>query len=115
MDAAEALDRFFAVVRDEASSNSRFAARLVQAIGNTVVFRGSDAKHAVDPVQVAMQGQEEFRRTFLSFSPAELKAMAKEFNLATTDDLRGKTKTPQIVEVMWDGARSKLHDLGRRR
>jgi hypothetical protein len=112
IDARQALDRFFSVVREEATSNSRFAARLLDAVGFDVVFRGSEARYAVDPVQIAMKGQEAFRQTFLSFSPAELKAMVKEFNLATQADMKGKTRAPQIVEIMWEGASAKIKDRG---
>jgi len=112
IDAGRALDQFFAVVRDEARSNPKFASRLVEALGCTVVFRGDDAKHSVDPVQVAMRGPDEFRKTFLSFSAKDLKDLVKEFDLATAGDLKGKNKPPQIVEVMWAGAQSKLHDRG---
>jgi hypothetical protein len=38
IDASMALDKFFAIVRDEATRNSRFAARLVDALGYNVVF-----------------------------------------------------------------------------
>ena len=110
IDASQALDKFFAIVRDEATRNSRFAARLVDALGYNVVFRGNEAKYAVDPVQVALKGVEVFRQTFLSFSAAELKAMVKDFNLGTQADLRGKTRVPQIVDVMWQGAIAKVKD-----
>ncbi len=59
-----------------------------------------------------MQGQEVFRDTFLTFKPAALKAMVKDFHLATAADLKGKTKAPQIVDIMWEGALAKIHDRG---
>ncbi len=40
IDAATALDQFFALVREEALSNPRFAARLVEAVGYNVLFTG---------------------------------------------------------------------------
>ncbi len=115
IEATAALDRFFAVVRQEASDNPKFAAALLEALGATVVFRGTGAVVAVDPVQVAIEGQEEFRKTFLSFSAADLKKLVKEYNLATPSDLTGKTRPPQIVDVMWVGAEAKIHDRGLRR
>jgi hypothetical protein len=107
-DAAQVLDRFFAVVRQEAADNPKFASRLLDALGVEVVFRGEAAAASVDPVQVALRGQEEFRKTFLTFPAKTLKAISKDFNLATPADLKGKTKPPQIVEVMWSGAQSKI-------
>lgn len=112
IDAGRALDRFFAIVREEAAGNPRLAARLAEALGYQVVFRGGEAAPAVDPVLVAMHGQEEFRKTFLTFKPAELKKFVTDFNLGTAADLKGKTKAPQIVEVMWEGVQAKIRDRG---
>ena len=112
IDAAAALDRLFSVVRQEAQDNPKFAARLLAALDVQVLFRGAEAADSVDPLQVALQGPDEFRKTFLSFTPAQLKTMIKEFNLATPADLRGKSKGPQLVEVMWAGALSKIRDRG---
>lgn len=112
LDVGEALDRFFSVVRQEASDNPKFAARLLEALGVQVMFRGDATAPAIDPVQVAMQGQEEFRKTFLTFSAKDLKGMVKEFNLGTADDLKGKGRPAQIVDVMWAGAQAKMRDRG---
>lgn len=112
MDPIEALDRFFAVVRQEASDNPSFAARLLGALGANVVFRGEAAVNSVDPLLVALKGHDEFRTTFLSFSVKDLKAIVKDFGLATTADMKGKTKAPQIVDQMWIGASAKLRDRG---
>ncbi len=112
IDPAKALDRFFSIVREEAISNPRFGTRLIEAVGYTVVFRGSESLPALDPVLVATKGQEEFRNTFLSFKAAELKKIIKDFNLATTADLAGKSKPSQLVDVMWIGASAKIRDRG---
>lgn len=108
----EALERFFAVVRQEAVDNPSFAARLLDALGARVVFRGDAAASGVDPLQVALQGYDEFRATFLSFPVKDLKAFAKDFGLATTADMKGKSKAPQIVDVLWAGASAKIKDRG---
>lgn len=112
LDPATALDRFFSIVREEALANPRFAARLSEAVGYNVLFRGSENLPAIDPVRVALKGQDEFRQTFLSFKAAELKKLIKDFNLATASDLAGKTKPTQLVEVMWLGASAKIRDRG---
>ena len=108
----EALERFFAVVRQEAVDNPSFAARLLDTLGAEVVFRGDAAASSVDPLQVALKGYDEFRATFLSFSPKDLKAFVKDFGLATPADMKGKSKAPQIVDVMWAGASAKIKDRG---
>ncbi len=112
LDAVEVVDRFLGVVRQEVSDNPQFAARLLQALGVAVMFRGEAAVIAVDPVQVALQGQDEFRKTFLSFSAKQLKDFVKDFNLGTPADMKGKSKPAQIVDVMWSGAQAKIKDRG---
>ena len=111
LDPIEALDKFLAVIRQQASDDPKFASRLLNALGSRVVFRGQAAS-VVDPLQVAMMGQEEFRKTFLSFAPKSLKDFVKDFNLGTAADMKGKTKAPQIVDLMWEGAQAKLRDRG---
>lgn len=108
----EALERFFAVVRQEAVDNPNFAARLMGALGAKVVFRGDAASSSVDPLQVALAGYAEFRATFLSFPVKDLKTIVKEFGLATPADMKGKSKAPQIVDAMWAGASAKIKDRG---
>lgn len=111
IDPGKALERFFDIVREEASHNPRLAARLTEALGYTVIFRGTEAKNAVDPIQVALAGEEEFRRTFLTFSDKDLKAIITSFNLATKADL-AKRKGPQLVDLMWAGAKAQIKDRG---
>lgn len=108
----EALERFFAVIRQEATDNPSFAARLLGALGVSVVFRGEAATASVDPLQVALQGYDEFRATFLTFPVKDLKAFVKDFGLATPADMKGKSKAHQIVELMWSGASTKIRDRG---
>lgn len=112
IDAGRALDQFFAIVREEALGNPRFAAKLADALGYQVMFRGSEALPAVDPVLVAMQGQEAFRATFLTFKAADLKKLITEFGLGTAADLKAAKKAPQMVDLMWEGAKAKIRDRG---
>lgn len=112
IDAPAALDRFFAVVRQEARDNPKFASSLLDALGVEVVFRGEEARMAIDPLLVAIKGQQQFRETFLSFSVADLKKIIKDFGLASQAELRGKSKVPQLVDLMWEGAQAKVHDRG---
>jgi len=106
-----ALDRFFSVVREEAAANPTFARRLHDALGSTVKFQGSDATAAVDPVLMVRMGVVAFRESFLTFKPAELKKIMKDFGLAVPADFKGKTKTPVLVEMMWERASRKYADL----
>ncbi len=110
-EADEALDRMFAIIREEAAADPRFARRLLDALNVTVIFRGEAAVKSVDPVLVAAKGYEHFSETFHTFKPAQLKTMLKDYGLATAQDMKGKTKTPQLVELMWRGALAKLEDI----
>ena len=111
LEPVSALDGFFSVVREEAAANPTFARRLHDALGSTVLFQGGDATAAVDPVLMVGQGVEAFRESFLTFKPAELKKIMKDFGLAVPADFKGKTKTPQLVELMWERASLKYADL----
>jgi|RhiMetdeSRZDD1v2_1073273.scaffolds.fasta_scaffold2801737_1 hypothetical protein len=110
IDAAEALDTLFQIVREEALSNSKFARRLLDAVGYTVEFRGEEALAALDPVLVAMRGPEEFRRTFLSMPAKDLKKIGKDFNLIESHETAKKT-VPQLVDLLWERASERMRDL----
>jgi hypothetical protein len=108
------LDRLFSNIREEATADPKFARRLLEALNVTVIFRGDQAASSVDPVIVASNGYEHFSETFHTFKPAQLKKMLKDYGLATAQDMKGKTKTPQLVELMWRGAQAKLQDIAPR-
>ena len=110
IDAAEALDTLFQIVRQEALSNPKFARRLLEAVGYTVEFRGDAALAAVDPTLVAERGLDEFRRTFLSMPAKALKKIGKDFSLIETQETAGKT-LPQLVELLWERASERRRDL----
>lgn len=112
IDVGRALDKFFAIVRQEATGNPRFAKELAEALGYEVVFRGTEALPAVDPVLVAKQGEEAFRATFLTFKVADLKKLIKSFGLGTDADLKTAKTAPALVDVMWAGVKSKIRDRG---
>ncbi len=109
---SEALDRLFTVVREEAATNPVFARRLLDAVGTPVLFQGTEAAPAVDPVIAAQRhDQAAFREMFSTFSEADLKKMLTTFGLATAEDIKGvKTKPKKMgfVELLWTGARSQL-------
>jgi hypothetical protein len=109
---AEALDRLFEVIRDEALSNPNFARRMLTAVGCQVVFTGGDAASSADPILVAAGGNfTAFHETFMSFSEKDLKTFITNFGLATAEDvktIKGKNKKPGFVQLMWDGAQRKI-------
>lgn len=109
---AEALERIFEVIREEAASNPTFARRMLDAAGVTVVFSGPEASKAADPILLAARGDyAAFRESFLSFAEKDLKAMIKGFGLATDEQVKSvksKPKQSGLVELMWEGASRKL-------
>lgn len=110
----EALDRLFAVIRQEAAANPAFARRMLEAVGVTVVFSGPEATVASDPILVAARDDyAAFRESFLGFTEKDLKALIRGHGLATEEQVKGVTSKPRqagLVELMWDGARRKLRD-----
>jgi hypothetical protein len=111
---AEALDRLFEVIREEAMANPTFARRMLDATGVTVLFTGPEAAKVADPIIAAARGNyADFRESFLSFTEKDLKALIKGFALATDEQVKGvKTKPKQsgLVDLMWDGANRKLEE-----
>lgn len=114
LDPSEALDRIFDVIREEAAASPAFARRLLDAAGVTVVFSGPEAAISADPVLAAARGDyAAFRANFLSLPEKELRALIKSFALATEEQVKavkGKPKRPELVDLMWDGAKRKLQD-----
>ena len=105
---AEALERIFRVIREEAVSNPTFARRLLDAAGVTVTFTGSDAVAAADPILVAARNKyDAFREVFLTFQESALKKMVTTYGLGTAEDVRRITTRPKkfgYIDLMWDGA-----------
>ena len=120
IDPAEALDRFFSIVREEAFSNPKFGRRLVEAVGFNVVYRGDAATQVIDPVMVAMQGREEFCRTFGSFSEKDIRKIGEAHGLlqkptgsgkAAKGSKQPKVPVPDLIAIMWDRAKQRVDDL----
>lgn len=115
---AEALERIFEVIRQEAAANPTFSRRMLEAVGVSVKFTGPDAKLAADPVLVAARHEyDEFREMFQSFADADLRKMLKNFGLATDEQIKGvKTKPKKVgfIDLLWDGARRKIAERSAR-
>jgi len=111
LSATEALDRMFAVIREEASKNPVFARRLLDAAGVTVAFQGKEAIAALDPVVLAQRtDQIAFRESLMALPEADLKNMLTNFGLATKEEIKRVSTRPKkigYVELIWQGARLK--------
>ena len=109
---AEALERIFEVIRQEAAANPTFARRMLDAAGVSVSFTGSEATIAADPILAAARNEyDTFNEMFQTFAEADLKKLIKNFGLATEEQVKGvKTKPKKIglIDLLWDGSRRKL-------
>lgn len=110
----EALNQLFEVIRDEALGNPSFARRMLSAVGYQVVYTGTEAAGAVDPILVAAAHEyPAFREMFSTFSEKDLKAIMASFALATAEDVKsvkakGRAKKIAFIDLMWDGAQRKI-------
>ncbi len=90
LSASEYLDRAFDVIRDEARANPAFASRLVKALGGEVMFPRAQKKHILNPLSVAaVETEAAMRALFSDLSATELKALLRQYNLASAVDIRG--------------------------
>ena len=108
--ALEALDGFFRTVRSQAESDPAFAAALVRSLGIPIkldIGAGSldKAMPYLDPIVVAGQGFDEFRRVFRPLTDANLRKLIVAFNIAPKDKVGAKgPKGEALIQLMWEGA-----------
>lgn len=109
-DALEALDRFLEELRREFRFNPEFAHRVVKALGAEVTFEGKLAAKLINPRElVSTKSEEAARLTLSSLTLTDLKTIAKTNNLATSIDIKGKTKE-DLVEMIYSRARAKSEE-----
>ena len=117
LDPAEALDKFFNVVREEALANPLFGRRLAEAVGFEVIYQGETALQVMDPVSVAMRGREKFFSIFSTFSEKDIRKIgeAKGLLQKSTKKAKGtkeqKIEHSQLVALLWDRSKERLDDL----
>lgn len=108
--ALEALDDFFRTVRAQAETDPGFAAALVHSLNIPIRFEveasGVDkALPYLDPIVIAGQGLDEFRRVFRPLSDANLRKLIIAFNIAPKDKVPAKgPKGEALVQLLWEGA-----------
>lgn len=108
--ALEALDRVLEELRREFAANPEFAARVVRAIGAQVTFDAKDAAKLMNPIELAASKPEaDAKAEMASLPAAELKKVAKSFNLATGPDLKGKT-SQQLADLLYRRAHLKISE-----
>ena len=105
---AEYIDRFFDELRQEVRSNPELAARLVKALGGSVVFDDDAKADIANPYVLAAGGDKaRFLSVFGSMKPAQVKQVLRTHNLATRVDMAGKT-VGQLLDLMYERAHAKV-------
>ena len=110
IDPATALRNLFEIISEEASVNPKFARRLLDATGHVVQFRADESIAAIDPILVAAQGHDEFRKTFISMSVADVKKIGKSSGLVTSS-VELRFPKGQLVDLLWNRATERRNDL----
>jgi hypothetical protein len=107
---ADYLDRFFDELRNEVRTNPKFAARLVKALGGTVVFEDEAKADIANPYALAAEGSKtRFYSVFGSMKPTQVKKVLRENNLATGVDMANKS-VAQLIDMMFERASSKVKE-----
>lgn len=109
-DALEALDRFLEELRREFRFNPEFAHRVVKALGAEVTFEGKLAAKLINPRElVSTKTEDGARATLSALSLTDLKNIAKSNNLATSIDVKGKSKE-ELVDMVYTRAVAKSEE-----
>lgn len=108
-----AINEFLRAVKDAAAENPTFRARLVDALGFTVLYEGEEQFAGADPAtQAARWSKDAFLRIWSGAKVAEVKAVLKDHQLATPDDMRGLKKA-QLTELLYRRALSQAEETGK--
>ncbi|MEZ5936991.1 MAG: hypothetical protein R3C52_02075 [Hyphomonadaceae bacterium] len=108
--AVEYLDRFFDELREEVRANPRLAARLVKALGGSVVFEDEAKAEVSNPYVVAASGSKpKFYSVFAGLKPGQLRQVLRDNNLATRIDMAGKSSA-QLLDMLYERASSKVNE-----
>ena len=109
-DVLEALDRFLEELRREFRANPEFAHRVVKSLGAEVMFEGKLAAKLLNPRELVSNKPEEIAKGTLSaLTATELKSLAKNNNIATSVDVKGKSKE-ELVEMIYARALAKAQE-----
>lgn len=111
-----AIAAFVQVIKDAAAELPEFRSRLVEALGLTVIYEGSEQYQGANPATHAARWSEDaFSRIWGSASPAELKAVLKERGLASPDDIKDtKGKKPALLGLLYSRALAQAEETGKR-
>lgn len=99
-----AIDGFLRAVKDAAAEMPEFRARLIEALGFTVLYEGEEQFEGADPVrQAGLWSHDAFARIWSKATLKQIKDALKARQLATPEDMKGKKK-PQLIGMLYDRA-----------
>lgn len=108
--ALDALEAFWRVVRQHTEQNPDFALELVKElkIPIRIEIDTTDLKTGMaflDPIHIAGQGYDEFRRVFRPMSDANMRKIIVNFGIAPKERVSSKgPKGEELFKLLWDGA-----------
>lgn len=108
-----AINGFLQAVKDAAAESPEFRARLVGALGFTVLYEGEEQFAGANPAaQAARWSEDAFTRIWSGARVAELKSVMKDRELATNDDMRGMRKA-DLIGLLYRRALAQAEETGR--
>tara|TARA_X000001316_G_C911855_1_gene26992 strand:+ start:487 stop:843 length:357 start_codon:yes stop_codon:yes gene_type:complete len=107
-----AIDEFLRAIKDAAAESPSFRARLVDALGYTVLYEGAEQFEGANPVRQANQWSEDaFCRIWSGAKVGDIKKVLKDYELATNDDMKGLKKA-ELIALLYERASSQAVETG---
>ena len=108
-----ALSAFLEAVKDAAAEDPAFKARLIDALGFTVLYEGEEQFEGANPVSQAQRwSPDAFKRIWNGARVPQIKEALKSHELATNSDMKGLKKA-ELIELMYRRAEQKAQNDGR--
>ena len=107
-----ALKNFLNAVKDAAAESPTFRARLIDALGFTVLYEGDEQFAGANPTKQAGRWSEDaFTRIWKGATVAELRATLSEYDLATKEDIKGLRKN-ELIALLYRRAKNQAEETG---
>jgi len=106
----EAIDAFLHALRSELANNPELTYRLLAALPSEIHFDAGQASKFISPIEiVAGKSKAQASAGLEAFTAAQLKKMATEAHLATTADLKSKSKD-DLIDLIVERAQRKISE-----
>ena len=106
----EAIDAFLQALRTELANNPELTYRLLTALPTEVHFDPGEASKFLSPIEiVAGKSNAQACAALEAFTAAQLKKMASDANLATSTDLKSKSKD-SLIDLIIERSQRKISE-----